>query len=160
MTQQLERIDLKLAPEPKAPLTARRALDRLVNLLPPAKLEDVRLVVSELVTNSVLHAELSPKDRIRVVVAVRDGAVRGEIQDPGSGFGVPSKPQPRPDFSGGACRSSTGSRIAGESSAAGLYPFGSRSTEKAGAALCASASIGNLEGANRSCAHLWGKLLE
>ena len=101
MTQQLERIDLKLAPEPKAPLTARRALDRLANLLPPAKLEDVRLVVSELVTNSVLHAGLSPKDRIRVVVAVRDGAVRGEIQDPGSGFGVPSKPQPRPGFSGG-----------------------------------------------------------
>ena len=101
MTQQQEKIDLKLAPEPEAPLTVRRALDRLANLLPPAKLEDVRLVVSELVTNSVLHAGLSPKDRIRVVVAVRDGAVRGEIQDPGSGFGVPSKPQPRPDFSGG-----------------------------------------------------------
>ena len=77
MTQQQEKIDLKLAPEPEAPLTVRRALDRLANLLPPAKLEDVRLVVSELVTNSVLHAGLSPKDRIRVVVTVRDGAVRG-----------------------------------------------------------------------------------
>jgi anti-sigma regulatory factor (Ser/Thr protein kinase) len=101
MTQQQERIDLKLTPESEVSLTARRALDGLANLLPPAKLEDVRLVVSELVTNSVLHAGLSPKDRIRVVVAVRDGAVRGEMQDPGSGFGVPSKPQPRPDFSGG-----------------------------------------------------------
>jgi anti-sigma regulatory factor (Ser/Thr protein kinase) len=101
MTQQQEKIDLKLAPKPEAPLTVRRALDRLANLLPPAKLEDVRLVVSERVTNSVLHAGLSPKDRIRVVVTVRDGAVRGEIQDPGSGFGVPSKPQPRSDFSGG-----------------------------------------------------------
>jgi anti-sigma regulatory factor (Ser/Thr protein kinase) len=101
MTQRQEKIELKLAPESEAPLAVRRALDRLANLLPPAKLEDVRLVVSELVTNSVLHAGLSPEDRIRVVVTVRDGAVRGEIQDPGSGFGVPSKPQPRPDFSGG-----------------------------------------------------------
>ena len=45
-------IDLKLAPEPEVITTARHALDRLANLLPPEKLENVRLVVSELVTNS------------------------------------------------------------------------------------------------------------
>ena len=45
-------IDLKLAPEPEVITTARHALHRLANLLPPEKLENVRLVVSELVTNS------------------------------------------------------------------------------------------------------------
>ncbi len=45
-------IDLKLAPEPEVITTARHALDRLTDLLPSAKLENVRLVVSELVTNS------------------------------------------------------------------------------------------------------------
>src|SRR3712207_7933971 len=40
---------------------ARHALDRLADLLPPEKLEYVRLVVSELVTNSILHTGLSPR---------------------------------------------------------------------------------------------------
>jgi anti-sigma regulatory factor (Ser/Thr protein kinase) len=100
MTQQ-ERIDLKLPPEPEAPLTARHALDRFADLLPPAKLEDVRLVVNELVTNSILHAGLSPNDQIRVVVTAEGESVRGEVEDPGSGFDVPSKIGPRPGFSGG-----------------------------------------------------------
>jgi anti-sigma regulatory factor (Ser/Thr protein kinase) len=101
MTHHQEKIDLELAPVPEAPLTVRRALDRLALLLPPAKLEDLRLVVSELLTNSVLHAGLTPTDRIRVIITAQDGSVRGEIQDPGSGFDIPSTPRPRPDFSGG-----------------------------------------------------------
>ena len=57
------KIDVKLAPEPEVVTTARHALDRLANLLPSEKLEDVRLVVSELVTNSIRHAGLSPDDQ-------------------------------------------------------------------------------------------------
>src|SRR5215207_2386573 len=53
----------KLTPEPEAIPEARHALDRLADLLAPEKLEDVRLVVSELVTNSVLHAGLSPDEQ-------------------------------------------------------------------------------------------------
>jgi hypothetical protein len=45
------KIDFRLAPKPAVALTARKALDPLAELLPPAKFEDVRLVVSELVTN-------------------------------------------------------------------------------------------------------------
>jgi len=94
-------IDLKLAPEPEVVTTARRALDRLADLLPPEKLEDVRLVVSELVTNSILHAGLSPDDQISLTVRVSGGSVRGRVCDPGPGFGIPSEPRPRPDLSGG-----------------------------------------------------------
>ena len=94
-------VDLRLAPEPEVVTTARHALDRLANLLPAEKLEDVRLVVSELVTNSILHAELSPDEQISLTVTVSGGAVRGRVCDPGAGFEVPSEPCPRPDMSGG-----------------------------------------------------------
>jgi anti-sigma regulatory factor (Ser/Thr protein kinase) len=94
-------IDVRLAPEPDDITTARHALDRLADLLPPEKLEDVRLVVSELVTNSVLHAGLSPKDKVSLTVTVSAGSVRGRVCDPGSGFKAPSEPSPRSDMRGG-----------------------------------------------------------
>jgi anti-sigma regulatory factor (Ser/Thr protein kinase) len=94
-------IDLRLPPEPEVVTTARHALDQLTDLLPPEKLEDVRLVVSELVTNSILHAGLSADDQISLTVTVSDGAVRGSVCDPGPGFGMPSEPSPRSDLSGG-----------------------------------------------------------
>jgi anti-sigma regulatory factor (Ser/Thr protein kinase) len=97
----LAEIDLRLPPEPEVVATARHALDRLANLLPPEKLEDVRLVVSELVTNSILHAGLSAEEQISLTVTVSDGAVRGSVCDPGPGFGMPSEPSPRSDLSGG-----------------------------------------------------------
>jgi anti-sigma regulatory factor (Ser/Thr protein kinase) len=94
-------IDLRLAPEPEVVATARHALDRLTNLLLSEKVEDVRLVVSELVTNSILHAGLSTKDQISLTVAVSAGSVRGRVCDPGPGFEVPSEPRPRRDLRGG-----------------------------------------------------------
>ena len=94
-------IDVRFSPEPKVVGTARHALDQLANLLAPEKLEDVRLVVSELVTNSILHAGLSADDQISLTVTVADGAVHGSVCDPGPGTGIPSDPSPRPDLSGG-----------------------------------------------------------
>jgi anti-sigma regulatory factor (Ser/Thr protein kinase) len=94
-------IDLKLDPEPEVVTTARHALDRLAHLVPPEKLEDVRLVVSELVTNSVRHAGLPPDDQISVTVVISAGSIRGRVCDPGPGFEVPSEPGPRPDLRGG-----------------------------------------------------------
>jgi anti-sigma regulatory factor (Ser/Thr protein kinase) len=94
-------IDVRLAPEPEVLTTARHALDRLADLLIPEKLEDTRLVVSELVTNSILHARLSPNDQISLTVTVSAGSVRGRVCDPGSGFEVPSEPCPRSDMRGG-----------------------------------------------------------
>ena len=95
------RINLRLTPESEAISEARHALDRLADVLPPGKLDDVRLVVSELVTNSVLHAGLSPDDQIRLSVESSAVSVRGRVCDPGPGFRKPSKLGPRPDFSGG-----------------------------------------------------------
>ena len=94
-------IDLRLAPEPEVVTTARHTLDRLTDLLPPEKLEDVRLVVSELVTNSIIHAGLSPNDHISLTVSVSAGSVRGRVCDSGPGFDVLSEPRPQPGLKGG-----------------------------------------------------------
>ena len=94
-------IDLRLTPNSEAVLTARHSLDPLENVLPPEKLEDVRLIVSELVTNSVRHAGLSPDEEISLTVMVSDESVRGRVCDPGPGFEKPSEPRPRTDLSGG-----------------------------------------------------------
>jgi len=94
-------IELKLIPEPEAISEARHALDRLADLLPSEKLEDMRLVVSELVTNSVLHAGLSPDDQIWLSVEASAESVRGRVCDLGPGFRMPSRVGPRADFSGG-----------------------------------------------------------
>ena len=94
-------IDLSLAPKPEVVATARHALDRLADLLPREKLEDVRLVVSELVANSVRHGGLSLNDQILLSVMVSEGSVRGRVCDPGPGFEKPPEPHPRPDLSGG-----------------------------------------------------------
>jgi anti-sigma regulatory factor (Ser/Thr protein kinase) len=94
-------IDLRLEPEPEVVTNARHALDRLAELLPPEKLENARLVVSELVANSVRHAGLSLNDQILLSVMVSGRSVRGRVCDPGPGFDKPSEPRPRTDLSGG-----------------------------------------------------------
>jgi anti-sigma regulatory factor (Ser/Thr protein kinase) len=94
-------IDVRFSPEPKVVGTARHALDQLANLLAPEKLEDVRLVVSELVSNSIRHAGLSPNEQISLRVRVSAGSVSGRVCDSGPGFEVPSKPRPRTSLNGG-----------------------------------------------------------
>jgi len=79
-------IELRLSPTNDAPASARRALDELERALSPDVLDDVRLLVSELVTNSVRHADLSPAQWVGLTVAVEEGTVRVEVVDPGPGF--------------------------------------------------------------------------
>ena len=65
---------------------ARHAIDGLDGRLPGDQLGDVRLLVSELVTNALRHAELEEHHAIRLAVTVSDAAVRVEVSDPGAGF--------------------------------------------------------------------------
>jgi anti-sigma regulatory factor (Ser/Thr protein kinase) len=78
--------DLELPRELDSAAAARHAIDQLADRLPEDQLGDVRLLVSELVTNSLRHAELEPDDRIRLGVAVDESKVRVEVSDPGRGF--------------------------------------------------------------------------
>ena len=78
-------IDVELPSTSAAPARARGALERLAGKLPPARMRDLRLLVSELVTNAVRHAG---GDAVRLVVAHGRGVLRVEVHDPGRGFKV------------------------------------------------------------------------
>jgi anti-sigma regulatory factor (Ser/Thr protein kinase) len=78
--------ELDLPRELDSAAAARHAVDELADRLPADQIGDVRLLVSELVTNSLRHAELRPDDRIRLGVDVSDEMVRVEVTDSGKGF--------------------------------------------------------------------------
>ena len=82
-------IDLELPSTAAAPARARGALDGIAESLAPERLRDVRLLVSELVTNAVRHAG---GDAVRLIVALSGGRLRVEVHDPGSGFQVREAP--------------------------------------------------------------------
>jgi anti-sigma regulatory factor (Ser/Thr protein kinase) len=88
-------VDVELENNPEAAAAARTALDKLTGSVPASRLRDLRLLVSELVTNAVRHAGLGRSDRIRLLVDVRDRHVRVEVHDPGEGF-TPRAPEPDP----------------------------------------------------------------
>jgi anti-anti-sigma factor len=89
------RLERELAPTPEAAAQARHALDGIPTGLSAPRVRDVRLLVSELVTNAVRHANLGAGDIIRLVVDLADHVLRVEVHDPGGGF-EPNVPEPDP----------------------------------------------------------------
>ena len=79
------RVDVRLEPGATAAGEARAALASLEGRIDHGVLDDIRLLVSELVTNSVRH---SGADRDLVVLAVMaaGNTVRVEVSDAGTGF--------------------------------------------------------------------------
>jgi anti-sigma regulatory factor (Ser/Thr protein kinase) len=88
-------VDLELEGTPDAAAAARQALEDLSDRVSERRLRDVRLLVSELVTNSVRHAGLKAGDRIRLLVQLSEAVLRVEVDDPGTGFELRA-PQPDP----------------------------------------------------------------
>jgi anti-sigma regulatory factor (Ser/Thr protein kinase) len=76
---------LSLRPDPSAPRVARRRLKAILRDVPSRALDDILLLTTELLTNSLRHAELDPNDRVRLVVKSTKSAVRVAITDPGHG---------------------------------------------------------------------------
>jgi anti-sigma regulatory factor (Ser/Thr protein kinase) len=93
--QAMASVDLELESSPEAAAVARMALDGLAGRVAARRLRDLRLLVSELVTNAVRHAGLARSDRIRLLVDVGEGFVHVEVHDPGRGF-EPTAPSPDP----------------------------------------------------------------
>ena len=81
--------DVELPSTNLAPAQARGALDQISGRITPQRMRDVRLLVSELVTNAVRHAG---GEVVRLVVALTGDTLRIEVHDPGRGFDV--KPPP------------------------------------------------------------------
>jgi anti-sigma regulatory factor (Ser/Thr protein kinase) len=86
-------MEVEIAAGQQAPVAARSAVERWLSGRVSARLyDDVRLLVSELVTNSVRHAQLTRDMTIRISVAIVDGAVRIEVEDPGGSAIAPVPP--------------------------------------------------------------------
>jgi anti-sigma regulatory factor (Ser/Thr protein kinase) len=79
-------IDLRLVSRPDAVSYARRALDDLIGVASETCLEDARLLVSELVTNSIRHGNVAPGQDIELLADVEGDALHVEVRDPGGGF--------------------------------------------------------------------------
>jgi anti-sigma regulatory factor (Ser/Thr protein kinase) len=82
-------------PAEDAPAQARAALEVFDQILSPDVLEDLQLVVSELVTNSV---KFGPRRPITLALAIGDGGtISGEVIDQGEGDQVAMTPEPTVD---------------------------------------------------------------
>ena len=76
--------NLDLPRDERAPTVARQALDELAPDLDQQTLEDARLLVTELVTNSVRHGQ---GEEVRVILDRREpDRLRCEVVDDGHGF--------------------------------------------------------------------------
>src|SRR3954469_16374418 len=75
-------VEVHLSPDAEAPSRARDATGDLEGVVSDALLEDLRLVVSELVSNAVVHGPRRQPVELRLTAA-GDGRVRGEVVDHG-----------------------------------------------------------------------------
>jgi anti-sigma regulatory factor (Ser/Thr protein kinase) len=86
-------------PAEDAPSQARAALEVFDQILAPEVLEDLQLVVSELVTNSV---RFGPKRSITLQLEIDgSGTVKGEVIDQGDGERARIEVKPEPTLEGG-----------------------------------------------------------
>src|SRR4051794_20298940 len=77
---------LSLPATPAAPEAARAALDALADGLPDDARFRLQLLATELVANSVQHAELPPGGRIELEAARDEHPLRVSVRDAGLGF--------------------------------------------------------------------------
>jgi anti-sigma regulatory factor (Ser/Thr protein kinase) len=87
-----DQMSFELAGGPYAVTASRLALAGLEDRLDPNVLIDIRLLVSELVTNCVKHARVGPEESIVLTVDIHDNRVRVSVVDEGPGFEPPETP--------------------------------------------------------------------
>jgi anti-sigma regulatory factor (Ser/Thr protein kinase) len=92
-----EGLSLRLTGGPQAAAHARRALTRLRGDLDPPLVETLRLLLTELVSNSVKHAGA---DALTIKIVVGRAAVLTEVTDEGPGFDPARTGTPRADQTG------------------------------------------------------------
>lgn len=96
------RLHLDLRTGPQAAGEGRHALDRLTGNMPDEQLDVLRLLVTELLSNSVRHGSPDGRNgRISLEVDIYANSVRVVVSDAGPGFERPEAPEPHPDRPGG-----------------------------------------------------------
>jgi len=95
----VDSLHLTLPATPASIAAARRALAPLREDVGDPVFRDLRLLVSEVVTNAIRHAE--HRGEVRLVVVPLDGVLRVEVHDGGVGFLPDPEPSPAPDKAAG-----------------------------------------------------------
>ena len=93
-------VEVELEPGPQAAAHARAALGVLDGRVDAGTVDDIRLLVSELVTNSVRHSAAARGASVRLAVATRGRSVRVEVVDAGRGFDPKPRAKPRDEAGG------------------------------------------------------------
>jgi anti-sigma regulatory factor (Ser/Thr protein kinase) len=94
------RLDLRLPRTVQAPAMARQALRGVSPRFDRDSFEDLRLLVSELVSNSVVHGDAGASSWVRLHVDLHDQTAEVEVSNPGRGF-TPGPGRPGPDQESG-----------------------------------------------------------
>jgi len=95
----VSRLQMQLRPGPAAAAEGRHTLDRLDGSLDKAQLDILKLLITELITNSVRHG--GSDAWIALEIELYANAVRVEVVDRGPGFQPKETPTPHADRRGG-----------------------------------------------------------
>ncbi len=88
----------KIEPQPEGPAQARQIIaEELATRVPTTVLDDVKLMVSELVTNGIVHGSTEPDEPMMLDLVV-NGDIRCQVMDHGHGFATHA---PRGEQTGG-----------------------------------------------------------
>ena len=81
-------LKLELERNPDAPSLARAAIVEFCHDSDssPSTMETVMLLVSEVVTNAVIHPEVEPPGKVALYARLEKEAIRVEVTDEGNGF--------------------------------------------------------------------------
>ncbi len=85
----------------RAPSSARAALSVLEPHLGEDRLQGLRLVITELITNSIRHSGMDDQAVVGLDIRLQDGVLRCTVSDPGAGFEIPDVVKPHTDRPGG-----------------------------------------------------------
>jgi anti-sigma regulatory factor (Ser/Thr protein kinase) len=96
-------VSVEIPVEAEAVAMARDVVTRVVTGATAAehRMDDLRLLTSEIVTNALRHGGLRSRDTISVAVDVSPRKVRVEVADRGPGFDPEALVEPSPEKVGG-----------------------------------------------------------
>jgi anti-sigma regulatory factor (Ser/Thr protein kinase) len=89
-------VELRLPRTLDAPGIARRVAEAMRPRLDPEQYEDARMVLSELVSNSVRHAGIDANAQVEARMTLADTVLRMEVADSGPGFRPGDRPPAGP----------------------------------------------------------------
>jgi serine/threonine-protein kinase RsbW len=94
-------IRAELPPDLRAPEQGRALVERVLRDAPSDRAWDAEVLVSEVVTNAVLHGTPDPDDPPRMTVEADADRLRVEVQDGGPGIEEPERALPDPTATSG-----------------------------------------------------------